>query len=382
MELQTFQYHEKSGWTTKSFPDLDSENTLIIIFSAPEFIEHPEPIQELAKHYPKSKIIGCSSAGEISGTHILDHSLSVAVARFDKTPLAIVQQEIKNKNSFEVGKEIATKLNKDDLRSIFILSDGLKINGTLLVNGLNSINKPEVVITGGLAGDGSRFQQTWAIFNGEIYKNSVIAVGFYGSHIQIGHGSRGGWDIFGPERRITDSEDNILYELDGKPALALYKEYLGEMAAGLPATGLLFPLAIRKDKKDNKQLVRTILAVDEEKQSLTFAGDIPLGYFAQLMHANFDRLITAADEAGELATKRMKLENNKATPVLAIAISCVGRRLLLGERTEEETESTLLSLPDGTQQIGFYSYGELSPYTTGNCDLHNQTMTLTTIMED
>jgi len=171
-----------------------------------------------------------------------------------------------------------------------------------------------------------------------------------------------------------------LYELDGKPALTLYKEYLGERASGLPATGLLFPLAIRKDRYDTNQLVRTILAVDEEVSALIFAGDVPTGYLAQLMHANFDRLITAADEAGELATKTISLKDS--APILAIAISCVGRRLLLGERAEEETESTMDALPKGTQQIGFYSYGELSPYTTGMCDLHNQTMTLTTITED
>jgi hypothetical protein len=59
----------------------------------------------------------------------------------------------------------------------------------------------------------------------------------------------------------------------------------------------------------------------------------------------------------------------------------VGRRLVLGSRTEEEIEATLEVLPKGTQQIGFYSYGEISPYTAGTCDLHNQTMTLTTLSE-
>jgi len=221
------------------------------------------------------------------------------------------------------------------------------------------------------------------VFEGEIVTNSIIAVGFYGQHIQIGHGSCGGWDIFGPERLITRAEKNILYELDHKPALALYKEYLGDRASGLPATGLLFPLAIRKDEKASHQLVRTILAVDEAKQSLTFAGDVPTGYLAQLMRANFDRIINAADEAGDMAVKIMLGTEGMVTkPILAIAISCVGRRLLLGEQTEEETESVLNSLPKSTKQVGFYSYGELSPHSTGQCDLHNQTMTLTTLCED
>jgi hypothetical protein len=384
MNLETFQYTLGKGWSIPTFPDLDSPQTLVLIFAAPEFINNIEPITELTNFYKNSKMIGCSSAGEILGSNINDHSLSVAVIKFAKTPIKIVKKEIKDvTESYKAGKEIADDLNDKELCNIFVLSDGLNVNGTELVKGLNSIEKENVIVTGGLAGDGPRFKNTWAIFNGKIYQNHIVAAGFYGTHIHIGHGSRGGWDIFGPERRITRAKNNILFELDNQPALSLYKKYLGDRASGLPATGLLFPLAIRKNAEDDRQLVRTILAVDEKDQSLTFAGDVPTGYLAQLMRANFDRLITGASEAGKLA-KTTLLQDNKATtePILSIAISCVGRRLLLGERTEEETESSLESLPPKTQQVGFYSYGELSPFTVGNCDLHNQTMTITTIAED
>lgn len=381
MKLETFQYLNNK-WTIDKFPALDSENTLILVFCAPEFINHPEPITELAKHYPHSKIIGCSSAGEIAGPFISDNSLSVAVAKFEKTPIKVTSLKVNSTDdTFSVGQQLATTLNKDDLRGIFVLSDGLKINGSELVKGLNTLNKEDVIITGGMAADGSHFKQTWTIYNGKIISENIVAVGFYGDYVHISHGSRGGWDIFGPERRITRSQNNVLYELDGKPALTLYKEYLGEKAKGLPATGLLFPLAIRKDASDSKQLVRTILAVDEENKSLTFAGDLPTGYLAQLMRANFDRLINGATEASKLTAKNHS-QLSETNPLLLIAISCVGRRLLLGERTEEETESTLEIFPKGTQQIGFYSYGELSPFAEGSCDLHNQTMTLTGITEE
>jgi hypothetical protein len=206
----------------------------------------------------------------------------------------------------------------------------------------------------------------------------VVAAGLYGDSVAVGHGSKGGWDNFGPERLVTRSQGNILFELDGRPALQLYKEYLGELADGLPATGLLFPLALRSDAEEEKSLVRTILAVDEAAQSLTFAGDVPQGSLARLMRANFDRLIDGASEAGALAAKSAVAHDGD---VLAIAISCVGRRLVLGQRAEEEIEATLEMLPDGTRQIGFYSYGEISPFALGPCDLHNQTMTLTTIRE-
>jgi hypothetical protein len=381
MKLKTFYYSLKDGWSVEALPDLDSEQTLVMVFASPETIKDPSPLQHLAQHYPNSKIIGCSSAGEILGPHVSDHTLSVASIKFEKTQLQIVQTVVgKAEDSFAAGKQIADKLKGDDLKGIIVLSDGLLVNGSELVKGLNTLDDKRVIITGGLAGDGDRFTKTWTIFNGKIVENSIVAVGFYGDAIQIGFSSQGGWDIFGPERRITRSKNNILYELDGRPALALYKEYLGERAKELPASGLLFPLAIRHDLSDTKHLVRTILGVDEKEQSLIFAGDVPTGYLAQLMKANFDRLIASAGETSKRALNKMKISKNE--PLLAIAISCVGRRLLLGERIEEETQTTLEGLPEKTQQIGFYSYGELSPHVVGTCDLHNQTMTLTTLSEE
>ncbi|MCA9986556.1 MAG: FIST C-terminal domain-containing protein, partial [Anaerolineales bacterium] len=236
---------------------------------------------------------------------------------------------------------------------------------------------PGVTVTGGLAGDGPHFKTTWVMHNDVISSGMIAAVGFYGERIVLDHGSQGGWDIFGPERLVTRADGPILYELDGKPALELYKTYLGERAAELPAAALLFPLALRNDASDESQIVRTILAIDEAQQSLTFAGNIPEGSRAQLMKANFDRLIDGALGAAEQLDSQQACQGDK----LAIAISCVGRRLVLGERTEEELEATLETLPAGTKQIGFYSYGELSPFGSGQCDLHNQTMTLTTISE-
>ncbi|MGB6976954.1 MAG: FIST N-terminal domain-containing protein [Gammaproteobacteria bacterium] len=379
MELQTLTYTKEKGWSVAEFPELDSPNTLIIAFGAQEYINDQKPLKQLIKSYPQAKIIGCSTAGEISGAVVTDARIVVAVAKFKKTHLEEASAEVHSADdSFAAGEKIAKKLNHDSLRGIFMLSDGLNVNGSQFIKGLNSLLTSEVKVTGGLAGDGNRFKQTWIIYDGELRANLITAIGFYGNDIHIGHGSRGGWDSFGPERHITKSKNNVLYELDGKPALELYKEYLGERAKGLPATGLLFPLAIRQNEDDTKEIVRTILAIDEKEQSMTFAGDIPTGYLAKLMRAHFDRLITGANEAAATAAENQQ----NAHTLLSIAISCVGRRLLLGEYTEEETESTLESLPKGTQQIGFYSYGEISPYASGYCDLHNQTMTLTTFSEE
>jgi hypothetical protein len=378
MKLSTFSFEPVNGWSIKEFPAMDSDRTLVIVFASPDYLDQPDALQELIDAYPHSKIIGCSSAGEIMGPYVSDTSLSVAVMQFERSSIETASAVIKDAaDSFKVGEKLASQLGRNRLSAVFVLSDGLHVNGSELVKGLNSVLPSHVIVTGGLAADGDRFERTWVISDRKPATGVVTVVGFYGKNLRVTHGSRGGWDSFGPERRVTRAEGNVLYELDGKPALDLYKEYLGERASDLPATGLLFPLSIRQDSSDARQLVRTILAVDEEHQSMTFAGDIPKDYLAQLMRANFDRLVNGASVAADQA----KLNTSTNGPVLALAISCVGRRLVLGERTEEETEITLEHLPAGTKQIGFYSYGEISPYTTGACDLHNQTMTLTTFSE-
>lgn len=384
MKLETLTFHANQGWSQATLPALDSDRTLVVVFGSSDWGNGHPAFDELARAYPTSHVVGCSTAGEIFGTHLADASLSVAVAQFEhQTAIATASAQVRSQaDSFAAGAALAHQLDAPSLRAVLLFSDGLNVNGSELVRGLNSVLAAHVVVTGGLAGDGPRFQRTWVMHNGAPSTNLVVAAGLYGDSIAVGHGSKGGWDNFGPERRITRAEGNVLFELDGRPALALYKEYLGDLADGLPATGLLFPLVLRSHSEDEKNLVRTILAVDEAAQSLTFAGDVPQGSLARLMRANFDRLIDGASEAArltELSVSPAPAKNANAT--LAIAISCVGRRLVLGQRAEEEIEATLDVLPEGTQQIGFYSYGEISPYAEGHCDLHNQTMTLTTISE-
>lgn len=378
MRLATFQYRLGKGWSVDALPELDSDHSLVVVFGSPAFADKPEVFDELALAYPAACLVGCSTSGEIFGDEIFDESLSVAVIRFDDTHVRRAVTEVTSAaDSFLAGERLARSLIADDLRAVLVLSDGLHVNGSELVGGLNSVLPESVVTTGGLAGDGARFESTWVLHDNRPEAGYVSAVGLYGDSVRIGHGSQGGWDIFGPERRVTRSDGAVLYELDGRPALALYKEYLGDRAEGLPATALLFPLSLREDRGDDQPVVRTILSVDEEAQSMTFAGDIPQGHLAQLMRANFDRLVDGAAGASLAANELL----GSADKVLSIAISCVGRRLVLGERSEEEVEAAMESLPDGCSQIGFYSYGEISPFASGHCDLHNQTMTLTAIGE-
>ncbi|MEN3362028.1 MAG: hypothetical protein V7637_6010 [Mycobacteriales bacterium] len=377
MELYTARWEPSTGWS-RPLPAWDGPGTLVMAYGSSELLADPAPISALAAAYPSSHLVGCSTAGEILADSVTDESITVAVCRFADTRITLAYERVTDPGeSYRAGAALARQLRagEPDLKAIFVLSDGTGVNGSPLVAGLADTAGPQVLIAGGLAGDGPRFERTWVLVDGQPRSGYVSAVGLAGPRLRIGHGSGGGWDIFGPERRVTRSVGNVLFELDGQPALALYKKYLGDRVAGLPATALLFPLAVRAPGADDRRLVRTILNLDEETQSLTFAGDVPEGSLAQLMRANLDRLVDGAHAA---AADSGTVPEGAA---LAVAVSCVGRRLILGDRTEDELEAVLGALPPGVEMIGFYSYGEIASIVAGTCDLHNETMTIATFWE-
>lgn len=379
MKVSRAIWTDKTGWKNQvTCNGSAAQAKLVLVFGSPALMKQPARFTELKKLYPLANICGCSTAGEIAGDQVTDDTLTATSVTFEgsqiHTTKAIIDDPAK---SFAVGAQLASELPREDLAHIFVLSDGLAVNGSELVRGLTSNAPAGVAITGGLSGDGARFTETYVCADGVVLPRQIVAIGFYGKALKIGYGSMGGWDSFGLERRITRSEGNVLYELDGRSALELYKQYLGPHAAQLPASGLLFPLTVRANGS-SESVVRTILAVDEAAQSMTFAGDIPQGGMAQLMSANFDRLVDGADGAAKACVRKI----GDAHTELAVLISCVGRKLVLQQRIDEEVEAVVGVLGDRAVTTGFYSYGEISPYTpTAQCALHNQTMTITTFSE-
>lgn len=381
MRLHHLVHQAGSGWTTPLPSEDDGPDTLVLAFGAPGYADDWGAFAQLSAAFPRAQLMGCSTAGEIAGAAVQDASISATVVRFHGTRLRRACAGIPTAaDSRAAGLQLAQQLAAPDLRAVFVLSDGLCVNGSALVDGLAARLAPEVAITGALAGDGSSFARTWLVGRAGPQAHQACAIGFYGPQLRVGHGCDGGWHDFGPERRITRAEGNVLFELDGRPALDLYKTYLGERAAGLPGTALLFPLAVRREGAgQDRAVVRTILAVDEARRSLTFAGDLPQGGIARLMRANADQLI---DSAARAARQAMQGVAGVPGPALVVSVSCVGRRLVLGERTEEEVETVAECAPPAAVHLGLYSYGEISPALPGGVsELHNQTMTVTALCE-
>ncbi len=374
MKICQYIYQAENGWLKHSGDTQDPD--ILLAFGSGRDCNGEILVQWWKQTFPKAQLIGCSSAGEIIGTQVNTNSIIVTGIEFEKTQFKIHSIDFDNdEDSLDIGRNLAQSLTPEKLKLCLVLSDGLHINGTRLVEGLKQILPKDTLLTGGLAGDGKRFSETLVCVNEHYSSNKVVILGLYGDHIDTQYGSMGGWDSFGPSRLVTKSENNILYSLDNQNALDLYKKYLGHHAKKLPYAGLRFPLLV--DLPNGQKVVRTVLSIDEEAGSLTFAGDIPEGSYAELMCANHDRLIDGAADAANEAMKK-----NSETPELAILISCVGRKLVLDQRIEEEIEAIQESFGNNTVLTGFYSYGEICPFD-GQHDacLHNQTMTITTFRE-
>lgn len=356
---------------------LGSRAQWVLIFGSGELLRENAVIDGIRQMYPEAYLMGCSTAGEIHADIVADNTLSITAVAFEKARIEFQSHEMGHHHAFEAGKKIISGIRTEDLKHIFVLSEGLNINGSQLVLGMRSAIDVNIPITGGLAGDGTAFKTTVLVGDDYARPDQIVVAALYGD-IQIGCASYGGWDTFGIERLATKTEDNILYELDGKPALDLYKEYLGEKSAELPASALLFPLSVRiKDTEES--YVRTILAVDEEKKSLIFAGDIPLNSYCRLMKSNSSKLIDGSMEAAERSMEML----GSGRVQLAILVSCVGRKLVLKQRVDEEIEAVRDVVGVHAKMTGFYSYGEISPYKRNTlCELHNQTMTITLMSEE
>lgn len=361
---------------------LPSANLVLVFGSVKRFSEGK--LQGFLKsRYPTAQLVGCTTSGEISPAGVFDDSIQITAIQWEKTIQRVAQTKMSGmQSSFEAAASLAKQLKSDGLRTVLVISDGLNVNGSELLKGFQSV-LGDIPIVGGLAGDGGAFVKTLQLFNDTISDNQVIAVGLYGDALITASGALGGWKPYGPPRKVTKSEKNVVLELDGKPALPLYRMYIGEaFARGLPGTGLKFPLAVIEEGKRDVEKIRTLLAIDSTNNSLTFAGNVEEGETVRLCQTNHDRLVEGAGGAANLVMDG--LSANKTNQAgLAVCVSCVGRKGVMAEQVVDEVKLVQQILGPQTSVTGFYSYGELAPRpNTTDSVLHNQTMTIGYLSEN
>jgi len=379
MKTQQFLYNNSTWWYAapmKEKPLLWAQ--LVLVFASSSVIRKEWIYEQLHTLYPHADIIFASASWEIYQDEVYDNSISVTAIYFEKSSIKVHEETIHNgEESYDVWQKWISYLETKDLSHVLVFSEGNTTNGDRLVRWARSALDDKISMSWWLAGGWLDFEISYTSCNkppDDIKK--VIFIWIYGKNISIGTGSFWGWDNFWLKRVVTKSKWNIVYEFDGKPALDLYELYLWNLAEGLPTTGLLFPISISQ-VGSQKSVVRTLVDTNPQDRSITFAGDIPEGCYAQLMRANFERLIEGSTQAGEQSVAHTK------KPDFALLISCIWRRLVLKQRIEEEIEALREILGDECNFSGFYSYWEIGPSGSDmkDCQLHNQTMTITLFKE-
>ncbi|TDE03608.1 FIST signal transduction protein [Flavobacterium hiemivividum] len=353
-------------------------NPLVLVFANRFLLEDKDVLADIRKQFPYEHLVFGSTAGEIMCCHVNDNSIVVTAIEFEKSSFEVVTENILNfdKKAEPLGEALYAKITKTNLKHLFVLSEGSFVNGSSLIEGIEKNLLNAVAITGGMCGDDARFLKTLASYKDNPKEGEVVLIGFYGESLEITFGNFGGWIPFGPERKITNSNANILFEIDGQPALNLYKNYLGDKANQLPQASLFYPLNVTPEGK-TEPVVRTILSINDDNNSMVLAGDVPVNSRVQLMMASVDGIAAGAQHATEIAMK-----NRKSPPQIALLVSCIGRKLVMNQRVEEEIEQVQEIIGKQTAITGFYSYGEMAPFNSQTaCELHNQTMTLTLISE-
>ena len=361
--------------------DADDAAAQLILSFGP--VEAPDAswFAAIAAHCPKAQHVYTSGGGQIVDGLVQDTPTVTAFLTFegDTTVHPYVLDGVRIDNSADLGAQLGAQLaTVSNLRHVLVFAEGITFNAAAFLETLNAQLPSTVKISGGLASNGIALSQSVVGLNGVPTEKRLVAVGLAGSSIEVGTGSVGGWELFGPERVVTAADIAAVHTLDGERALDVYKRYLGDFARELPGSALLFPLAVRTTP--NAPLaVRTILGIDEASGTLRFAGDIPAGSRVRLMRTTSDKLLDGAAQAASIART-----SGREGESLVLCISCIGRRAVLRTRVDEEIDEVARESGSAVV-VGFYSNGEIAPPSDGRefaqAVLHNQTMTVTTIRE-
>lgn len=259
--------------------------------------------------------------------------------------------------------DICSTVAVKDALSLLVFPDGMGGDGIRVIEGLHSVLGSGFEIVGGYLGDDERFESTFQYYDGKIYRDTIVGLLISGrGEFITGIGVRSGFRSIGNRFYCTAAEGNVVKKFEEERALDLYKKFLGEARSRrLPGICLEYPFGLIDEKssiqgKEYFQL-RCGLAVDHTMGTISLAASVPEGSPITLTAASRGEIIDGA----KLAAQQARDSLQGAKPLAIFMFSCVGRKLVLGRRTQEEVTAVRKILGEDVPLIGFYTYGEMGP---------------------
>jgi len=359
--------------------NIEFEPDLILIFASFDFENLSCSIQDISKKFKNAIITGCTSNGIINSKGVNNSVIAITALKFTNSSVALYTINLSPDScaTFECGSKFINKIEQDNLKHIFLLSDQHLLIEQEFLDGMNANSDAAVSITGGLSSNSEFDDSKGLIINGKLDTNKAIAVAFYGESLKVGYHAVAGWNSYGSEHLVTNSSEKKILEIDDQPALDWYNSHFNENdIKKIKNIGIKYPIKIR-NSENTSPVLRSPEHFDESDKSINLLSDISKGSYIRVMKADKDRVINGAENAAKKI-----IENYNHQHELAILISCKGRKLLLNGSTSEEVEAVVDQFPESTITTGFYSNGEISPfYKKTKCSYHNLTMCITTISE-
>lgn len=353
---------------------------LALVFTTVEFT-HPLVLKTANNLLGDVPILGCSTLGILTNRGIFKHGFAILLIALDKQMFLNVAavKDVDKKTSFLAGRDLGEKLLygcKNVRRNLSIIfSDGLICDVTNLINGLQENLGKSFPLIGAGASDNFTYQRTFQYFSKEMLSDSSCGV-LFGGGINFGHGIKHGWKALGKIRYVTSSQGNVIKEIDGRPAVKLYEDYLAkdamELGRELRRISIFYPIGIYLPG-EKEYLLRNIISIREDG-SLVTQGDIPQESRIRLMIGTKESCLEAT--AGACADAKKNLFGQKAK--LVIVFDSASRFSLLGRQHVRELEIIKDSFGDETPLIGIYTYGEQAPLKSlnylGRSYCHNQSI--------
>ena len=319
-------------------------------------------LSKIQQWTPGFAIIGASTSGEIADSEIHDETILLSFSLFDSTDVEVIHVA---DSSHESGVELARSLAHSDVRLAIAFGNTLNANPEHFISGL-SHGAPNLFIAGGNAGDNACFEHSFVIANGEVYTQGMVLALLRGPSLQVSNRAILNWAPIGNEMRITRCQDNVVYELNGKPALEVYGYYLGEeVLATAPQSLMEFPLIAMVD---GIPVARSPVGLADDG-GILYAGGFRPEEPVRFGVADIGTILSSACDSAQ--------EMGQSLPIEAVYIySCTGRRSFLKENMTDEVAALATLGPCA----GFFTYGEYL-HTSNSNRLLNITSTLVTLSE-
>ncbi|RLD23417.1 MAG: hypothetical protein DRI54_07365, partial [Bacteroidetes bacterium] len=322
-------------------------------------------LDQIQDELPKAKIIGCTTAGEIMDNEVLADQIIISILLFEKTTVKIgfVKPGSKKKMVAQLTENLIGTNTKGILLFPILFKGNINVDG--LIKSIFS-SFPELPVFGGGAGDNANFKEQYNFLGNSISDTGIAVAAFNSDDLVIETDYSFNWKPIGNVLKVTKVDKNTLHEIDHRPALEVFEEYLGKEAAkALPLSSLEFPMVFQED---DILIARVIAGI--EGTSLIFNTPIKKNDTFQF---SFGVRKNAIEHANSLAAYVAD------KPIESImAFSCVARLNFLQSDANKELKDFHLIAPVS----GFFTYGEIfhSP-GEGNYYL-NETLTLAFFSEN